>query len=242
MRSKFQEAEEHRNRVRAEMAELSNSSDEEKIKLSKCQAEKTLGALVEKRNALEKKASEHVVLQMEVKAEAARLQDTVSGAQDALKGLAEQITERERELRDLNGYLSRLEGTARECEGRLNECEQMRLQEEEEEAALSEEIEAKREAIALQSRKLIANFQKYDQSALAERYGIESKRDTKGSGDTSSSKVIKPSAAVEGMRGGLENSIKLDKDSAEKEVAAMVGQEQLACLEENEEKYLREAR
>ena len=241
MRSKFQEAEQHRDRMRVEMAELNSSSDEEKIKLSRCQAEKTLSDLIERRNALEETASVHAVSQMEVKADITKLQDTVSGAQEAVEALEGEIEEKEHELRTLSGVMAGLEVTARECKERLNECEQKRIEEEEEETALRDEIDAKKESIRLQAGKLTATFKKYGQSALAEKYKDES-RGTIRSEETNGSKVADLPGKVDERTRGLESAMKREKDSVEREVRAVMGDEQLACLEEDAEMFLRGAR
>jgi chromosome segregation ATPase len=241
VRSKFQEAEQHRDRMRAEMAELSSSSDEEKIKLSRCQTEKTLSDLIERRNALEETASVHAVSQMEVKAEITKLQDTVSGAQEAVEALEGEIEEKEHELRTLSGVLAGLEVTARECEERLNECEQKRIEEEEEETALRDEIDAKKESIRLQAGKLTATFKKYGQSALAEKYKDESRGKIR-SEETNGSKVADLPGKVDERMRGLESAMKREKDSVEREVRTVLGDEQLACLEEDAEMFLRGAR
>jgi chromosome segregation ATPase len=223
------------------MAQLSSSNDEEKIKLSKCQAERTQSDLMERRNALEKEASLHAVSQMEVKAEIAKLQDAVSGALEAFGALAGEIEEKERNLSSLSGVLSRLEAAARECEEQLNEREQKRVQEEEEETALRDEIDSKRESIRLQYGRLTATFKKYGQSALAEKYRNESRGRIR-SDETSSSKLSGASGRAEEKERGLQASMKRERDSVEKEARAIVGDEQLACLEEDAERFLRGAR
>jgi chromosome segregation ATPase len=223
------------------MAQLSSSNDEEKIKLSRCQAERTLSDLMERRNALEKEASVHAVSQMEVKAEIAKLQDAVSGSLEAFGALTGEIEEREGDLRVLSGVLTRLEAAARECEEQLNECEQKRIQEEEEEAALRDEIDSKREAIRLQYGKLTAVFKKYGQGALAEKYRNES-RSRRRYEERSSSKMSDASGRVEEWERGLEDSMERERDSVEREVRTIVGDEQLACLEEDAERFLKEAR
>lgn len=241
MRSKFQEAEAHRNRVRAEMEQLSSSNDEEKIKLSRVQAERTLSDLVERRNALERKSSEHAVYHMEVEAEIAKLQDAVSGAQEAFESLTGEIEEMEQELKILSTELTRLEAAARECKQQLNECEQQRVQEEEEETALRDEIEAKRESIRLQSGKLTANFKKYGQGALAEKYRNES-RAGEWTENLTSLKVGDPSEKIDERKKGLESCMERERVSVQREVRAMVGDEQLSRLEEDTEVFLKAAR
>lgn len=229
VRSKLMDAETQRDIMKTQLAELSSSSEEQRVQVAKDQDVRSLSILIEKRKTAEQKAALLAVSLLEGRADTLRLKNKASLMEQSSAAIEAEIADMHLETRRLNDELERHRECASDKKDVLDQCKLSCSQFDEEDSALRIEVQVLQDAVKGKRNTIRDIFVKYAQSGLVKKLfdsaPIAATYDEGGCDDANADSAVE-----------LETAVRVEMSTLQEDVRSLLGEESLRLLEEGQDK------
>lgn len=229
VRSNLYDAETQRDLLKAQLAELNGSSEEQRVQVAKDQEVKSMGILIEKRNSAEQKAALLAVSLLEGRADTLRLETNASLMVHSLSTIEREIADMHLETTRLSDEAERHRKHSADKKDALDQCKLSCSKYDEENSALRSEVQVLQGAVQEKKNTIRDIFVKYAQSELMKKFF-----------DSAPSSVSLHEAGHDGAAGEsaleLEVLLRVEMKSLRDKMRILLGEESLRSLEMDEGK------